>query len=132
MLSRTSRLTSPADFRTALRRGRRAGTRTLVVHVLTPTPPAPVAAPVTPGPAAPASRAGFVVSRAVGGATCRNRVKRRLRHLTRPVLEDLPPGSLLVVRALPAATEATYAELDADLRLGLQRAQRARQTGVSR
>ena len=67
-------------------------------------------------------RAGFVVSKAVGGAVQRNRVKRRLRHLCREELASLPAGSLLVVRALPAAAEASYDELRSDLRSGLHRA----------
>jgi len=67
-----------------------------------------------PGPA----RVGFTVSKAVGNAVTRTRVKRRLRHLTRehlPVLEGLPGRAALVVRALPASAHASYAELGADL-----------------
>lgn len=59
--------------------------------------------PRSPASAAPA-RVGFVVSRAVGGAVIRNRVKRRLRHLLAARLSILSAGSLLVVRALPAAS----------------------------
>ena len=61
---------------------------------------------------------GFTVSKAVGNAATRNRVKRRLRHLTRehlPTLEGLPGRAALVVRALPAAADAPYAALGADL-----------------
>ena len=50
------------------------------------------------------ARVGFVVSKAVGNAVVRNRVKRRLRHLTRehlPALAGLPGSAVLVVRALP-------------------------------
>ncbi len=107
MLSRTSRLTSPADFQTVMRRGRRAGRRSLVVHL------------VAPADGGPSPRAGLVVSKAVGGAVERNRVKRRLRHLCRDELEALPAGSMLVVRALPPAAEASYDDLRADLRSGL-------------
>jgi len=42
------------------------------------------------------------VSRAVGNAVTRNRVKRRLRHLVLPLLES-SPDLVVVVRALPAA-----------------------------
>ena len=67
------------------------------------------------------ARAGFVVSKAVGNAVVRNKVRRRLRHLVRPLLGDLPAGALLVVRALPAAAEASYATLGDDLACGARR-----------
>lgn len=66
-------------------------------------------------------RAGFVVSKAVGNAVVRNRVKRRLRHLTGEQLDRLPASSVLVVRALPASSGASYAELSVDLVRCLQR-----------
>jgi ribonuclease P protein component len=68
-----------------------------------------------------APRVGFVVSRTVGGAVGRNAVRRRLRHLMRERLHLLPPGSTLVVRALPAAAGASSAELSADLDAALSR-----------
>ncbi len=69
--------------------------------------------------AAPApAQVGFTVGKAVGNAVTRNRVKRRLRHLTREhlaALEELPGRAALVVRALPPAAEASYTSLEADL-----------------
>jgi ribonuclease P protein component len=64
---------------------------------------------------------GLVVGRTVGPAVIRNRVKRRLRALLRPRLAVLPPGSVLVVRALPPAATAGSATLAADLDAGLRR-----------
>jgi len=61
------------------------------------------------------------VSKAVGGAVVRNQVKRRLRHLVRDRLSALPPGSLVVVRALPGAGDADHAHLARDLDAALQR-----------
>ena len=61
------------------------------------------------------ARVGFVVSKAVGTAVTRNRVKRRLRHLVRERVATLGDGTVLVVRALPASAGATYAELGAEL-----------------
>lgn len=76
---------------------------------------------LVPDDADPDLRVGFVVSKAVGVAVVRNRVKRRLRHLVRERLGDLPRG-LLVVRAQPAAAQASYAELGRALDRCLQRA----------
>jgi ribonuclease P protein component len=64
---------------------------------------------------------GFVVSKAVGNAVARNLVKRRLRHLAREHLTALPGSAVLVVRALPPAGSASYAELGDDLARSLQR-----------
>ena len=72
------------------------------------------------------ARAGFVVSRAVGNAVVRNKVKRRLRELVRDRLTNLPAGTDLVVRALPAAAKRTYAEMGADLDAALAVARRPR------
>ena len=68
------------------------------------------------------SMAGFAVSKAVGGAVVRNRVKRRLRAIMADALPTLPAGSRVVVRALPAAASASFGELDADVRGALGQA----------
>jgi ribonuclease P protein component len=56
------------------------------------------------------SRAGFIVSKAVGKAVTRNRVKRRLRHLAAAALPATPGGVDVVVRALPAAVTGDLRE----------------------
>jgi ribonuclease P protein component len=61
----------------------------------------------------------------VGGSVVRHAVARRLRHLVRDRLETLPPGSALVVRALPAAAHATSPALGRDLDAALKRALRS-------
>lgn len=63
------------------------------------------------------ARVGFVVSKAIGSAVVRNKVRRRLRHLARGYLASLPGGSLLIVRAAPRAAMACQADLAADLDL---------------
>jgi ribonuclease P protein component len=60
------------------------------------------------------SRVGFVVSKAVGGAVVRNRVKRRLRHLVALELTGSAAAHDIVVRALPAAGSLP-ARIDSDL-----------------
>ncbi len=68
--------------------------------------------------------AGFAVSRAVGGAVVRNRVKRRLRAVVAQLLPTLPAGARVVIRALPAAAVASFAVLRGDIADGLATASR--------
>jgi len=117
VLSSAHRLSDGASFREAVRTGRRSGTRTVVVHLAV----AGSTSSTDDGPRSAAPQVGFVVSKAVGNAVVRNRVKRRLRHLAREHVSCLPGSAVLVVRALPAAAEATYDELRADLARGLAR-----------
>ena len=64
---------------------------------------------------------GLVVSKAVGGAVVRTRVKRRLRHQVMAELAMLPVGSTVVLRANPSAAGATSAALSEELHAGLTR-----------
>ncbi|MBM9505948.1 ribonuclease P protein component [Actinacidiphila acididurans] len=116
MLPTDHRLRRRQDFAEAVRRGRRAGRPLLVVHLRRDA-----SDPHAPGGNAPPARAGFVVSKAVGNAVQRNLVKRRLRHLVRERLSLLPPGSLVVVRALPGAGSADQEQLALDLDAALKR-----------
>jgi ribonuclease P protein component len=107
MLPAAARMRRRPEFTAAVRGGGRFGRRVLVGHLL-----------VERGSDEPA-RVGFIVSRAVGPAVMRNRVRRRLRHLVLGYLHALPRGSLLVLRANPAAATASQAELAAELDLVL-------------
>ena len=77
-------------------------------------------------------RIGLVVSKAVGPAVVRNRVKRRLRGALADRLDGVgrlagepdDVQSLLVVRALPPAASASYATLTHDLDGALSSARR--------
>jgi len=120
VLPQQSRMRSPEEFKRTLRSGRRAGGTTLSAHLLP-------AAGLVPEDAEP--KVGFVVSRAVGSAVVRNRVKRRLRELMRRRIASLPGGCLLVLRAHPAAAGARQADLVADLDLVIGRLLR-RQVGA--
>jgi ribonuclease P protein component len=101
------------DFRHTIRRGAKGVQPTLVAHVLMRTD--------VPGTGGPTS-VGFVVSKAVGSAVDRNRVKRQLRHLMRDRIDELPHGSRVVVRALPAAHGAHSVTLAEHLDTALARA----------
>ncbi|HEX9998901.1 MAG TPA: ribonuclease P protein component [Actinoplanes sp.] len=115
MLAAAQRLRRGTEFAAAIRGGRRAGRGTVVVHLLLEEPVQ-----------ASTARAGFVVSKAVGNAVVRNKVRRRLRHLARPLLGGLPDGAVLVIRALPAAAAANSAILGGDLIAALAAARKPR------
>ena len=110
---------SSEDFRATVRHGAKAARPTLVSHVVLPV--GVDAGPVEDAADPPVTSVGFVVSRGVGTSVDRNRVKRRLRHLMRPRLADVPAGSRIVIRALPTAKDAASATLAADLDEALRR-----------
>lgn len=85
MLPDRYRLRASAVFTQVIRRGVKVVRPTLVMYAL-------------PGE----SRFGLIVSKAVGGAVVRNRVKRRLRHLAAGAIASAQ-GMTVVVRALPPA-----------------------------
>lgn len=98
MLPEPFRLRTREEHARLGRFGRRFRAGPVVVHSLVTE---------TGGP----PRAGFVVGRRVGKAVVRNRVRRRLREQTRLRLGMLPPGTAVLVRALPEAADATSAQL---------------------
>jgi ribonuclease P protein component len=137
VLPQQSRMRRAEDFRRVLRTGRRAGGSVLTAYLLLPVgpdgPDGTSGTVGTPGevPSGDPAKVGFIVSRAVGSAVVRNRVKRRLRELMRGRLASLPRGCLLVLRAHPAAASARQADLAADLDLVTGRLLR-RQVGALR
>ncbi|MBO0830412.1 MAG: ribonuclease P protein component [Actinobacteria bacterium] len=108
MLPAAARMRRSADFTAATRAGGRAGRPLVSGHLL-------VRRDVSGPPLV-----GFVVSKKVGSAVTRNRVRRRLRHLVRGYLGSLPGGSLLVLRAAPGAADASQADLAADVGLVIE------------
>lgn len=103
-------MSASADFQSVMRRGVKSGRATVVVHLRQ---------------TGNAERiAGFAVSRAVGGAVIRNRVKRRLRAIMADLLPTLPEGSAVVIRALPRSADADYVKLKRDVAECLATAQR--------
>ncbi|MER7797096.1 ribonuclease P protein component [Microbacterium sp. NPDC096154] len=102
MLARPRRLTRGDDYRFVVRRGARcAGTSTVTHVVLTAEPRA--------------ARFGFIVSKAVGNAVTRNTVRRRLKAVCAEALPDVREGADVVIRALPSAATASFAELRAEV-----------------
>jgi ribonuclease P protein component len=134
VLSAAHRLRHPRDFSAVIRRGVRAGRPALVVHLLLPDGAAGADDPVVDLPPMPATpldlpvRVGFVVPKTVGNAVVRNQVVRRLRPVLAARIDRVPPGSRLVVRALPPAAGASSARLaeqvDSALATAVRRAAR--------
>jgi ribonuclease P protein component len=118
---RANRLRSPLDFARVRTAGRRVNGRNLSLGYAAQAgvPEAPV-------------RIGFSVSKRVGGAVVRNRVKRRLREAARRKVTALAAGWDIVIAARPSAAQAPYTALDAELRELLARAGLLReQTGLA-
>jgi len=97
-----------SEFTATTRQGRRGKSQRVVTHLRHVDEPD--------------IRVGFVVSKAVGNSVTRHRVVRQLRHLVARDLADLPAGTRLVVRALPAARGSSSAQLGHDLNRALKRA----------
>jgi len=103
VLPASARLTERQAFREVTRRGRRASRSGMVLYLLPPQARSPAENPPP--------KVGFIVGRQVGGATVRNRVRRRLRHLMAERRSPIPPGTAVVVRALPRSAGMTYGQL---------------------
>ena len=65
-------------------------------------------------------KVGFSVSKKVGNAVTRNKVRRRLRECFRPHLGDVKTG-LYVFVARPSAAQAAFEELRKDVRYLLRK-----------
>jgi ribonuclease P protein component len=120
LLPAAARIRRREDFTAAVRSGSRAGRALLSGYLL-----------VQEGSTEP-PRAGFIVSRAVGGAVVRNKVRRRLRELVRRRIGSLPAGTLLVVRANPRAATARQSDLAAELDLVMEQLLRRHLGALSR
>lgn len=116
MLPKHLKLTSPVEFSRTIKRGKRAGSRTMVVHVYDHK--AELDPPVTIG----GPRFGLIVSKAVGNAVTRHDTSRRLRAVCRDAAPTLPKAVDVVIRALPSSASADSAALRRDLDRALKKA----------
>jgi ribonuclease P protein component len=68
---------------------------------------------------------GLSVSKKVGTAVKRNRVRRRLKEIFRSSADDLPGGLDFVISARPAAAEASFEELNEEFLRSLRQLNKA-------
>jgi ribonuclease P protein component len=114
VLPASARMTRSRDFDVTVRRGRRARGGRVVAHLSQDTAHSDAQDDSQ-------VRVGFIVSKAVGNSVTRHRVARQLRHILAGHLDQLAPGSRLVIRALPGCAESTSEAIDRDVTRALRR-----------
>jgi ribonuclease P protein component len=108
VLAKANRITRGADYRATVRRGARFTGASTVTYI-------------RPNPDSSVVRFGFIVSKTVGNAVMRNRIRRRLKAAAYDLLPLYSPspgdtaGLDVVVRALPASVQAPWASLHEEL-----------------
>lgn len=108
MLAKKHRITRGADYRSTVRRGARFNEASTIAYVRFNRDSDVV-------------RFGFIVSKSVGNAVVRNRVRRRLKAAAYDLLPRLCPaadagaGIDVVIRALPASAHLTWANLHGEV-----------------
>jgi ribonuclease P protein component len=102
-VKRRSRLLRSADFDRTLRSGRRAASDYFALFVSDNEVGRP--------------RVGLAVSRKLGNAVVRNRIKRHLRELVRPLLTQTEGGRDVVIVARARAVDAEFARLRQEIEM---------------
>ena len=96
-MKRLQRLLNPKDFRRLYSQGEVVKNDLLVLHCLANE--------------LEVVRVGFSVSKKLGKAVVRNRVKRRLREAIRSAADDIKPGYDLILSARVRCRGASYQEV---------------------
>jgi ribonuclease P protein component len=102
-VQRRSRLLRSRDFDRTLRSGRRTSTEYLALFVS------------DNGLGRP--RVGLAVSRKLGNAVVRNKIKRRLRELVRPLVLQAKGGRDVVIVARARAVDAEFTRLRQEIEM---------------
>lgn len=116
---KTARLLKHAEFDRVYRQGRRHFGGHLTVFYL-------------PRPQSEAPRVGFTLSRALGSAVERNRIRRRVREALRLHLRELEKAVDVVINPKRSAAGAGFPELEAEISRALARINRDQECQDSR
>ena len=91
MLPNSARIKSSSDFAAATRNGRRISSNSLIGYLYSSKDLTKSEAP---------AKLGLIVGKSVGNSVVRHRIARQIRHAVREELNNLPNGTLFVVRAM--------------------------------
>lgn len=93
-------MTRGEEYRTVIRTGKRSKVSSLQLYLKAGEPE-------------DESRFGFVISKKVGNAVQRNRLRRQLKAIIYQHLPSFYQGRLYVIRLFPNSAELKYSELEA-------------------
>lgn len=102
MLPASARLRKSSEISAVMKSGTRFSAKLVVLHVAKGSNEQ--------------TKIAFAVGKNVGNSVVRHKVTRQLRHAITPLLGNFPVGSHVVVRALPGASEANFAQLSENLK----------------
>ena len=99
MLPNSARIKSSSDFARATKSGRRVTSDSLIGYLYSSNSNDP-------------AKLGLIVGKTVGNSVVRHRIARQIRHAVREDLNNLPNGTLFVVRAMKKPNNAFHETLD--------------------
>ena len=102
MLPNSARIKSSSDFARVTKTGRRTTTNSLIGYFLIgdqnqSTKPA---------------KLGLIIGKSVGNSVVRHRIARQVRHAVREQINNLPNGTMLVIRAMKKPENAFQETLE--------------------
>ena len=99
MLPNSARIKSSSDFARVTKSGRRVTSDSLIGYLSSSHSNDP-------------AKLGLIVGKSVGNSVVRHRIARQIRHAVREDLNNLPNGTLFVVRAMKKPNNAFYETLN--------------------
>ena len=99
MLPNSARIKSSSDFARATKSGRRVTSDSLIGYLYSSNSNDP-------------AKLGLIVGKTVGNSVVRHRIARQIRHAVREDLNNLPNGTLFVVRAMKKPNNAFHETLN--------------------